>query len=147
MALWRNFIEENIFLMESYPIVADSSLAKAMSVSLLVGQTGFPNLTQKSKNCLRLLLWLRLVPSAYILAKESFAFESKASNSLSTGRGLQEGVLGGLGGGEDGGKTWLCLHDLLGGEEGVCCMNMRGAPLHPSTLCLGVGLCIGKMVR
>ena len=74
MALCRNLIEVKIFLIELYPIVADSSLAKAIRVSLLVGQTGFPNLTQKRMNCLRLLLWLRLVPSAYILAWESLAF-------------------------------------------------------------------------
>ena len=83
MALCKNLIEENIFLIESYPIVKDSSRAKAMRVSLVVGQTGLPNLTQKRINCLILLLWLRLVPSAYMLDKESFALESKASKLLS----------------------------------------------------------------
>ena len=52
-----------MFLIEPYPIVEDSNLAKAIRVSLLVGQTGLPNLTQKRMNCLMLLLLFLLVPS------------------------------------------------------------------------------------
>ena len=83
MALCKNLMDEKMFLIESYPIVTDSSLAKAMRVSLSVGQTGLSNLTQKRRNCLMLLLWFRLVPSAYMLAKESFAFASRASKFAS----------------------------------------------------------------
>lgn len=73
-----------MFLIEPYPIVEDSNLAKAISVSLLVGQTGLPNLTQKRMNCLMLLLLFLLVPSAYIMAWESCAFLRRALNWSST---------------------------------------------------------------
>ena len=56
IALCRNLIDAKMFLIELYPIVADSSRANAIKVSRLVGQTGFLNLTQKRINCLRLLL-------------------------------------------------------------------------------------------
>ena len=96
-----------MFLMELYPIVADSRRAKTIKVSKLVGQTGLPNLTQKMMNCFRLLLWFLLVPSAYILDCESLAFSNRVLNSSSTvrselgGEGGGVEVEGGGGGGED----------------------------------------------
>ena len=77
-----------MFLIEPYPIVEDSNLAKAIRVSLLGGQTGLPNLTQKRMNCLMLLLLFLLVPSAYIMAWESCAFLRRALNWSSTVRSL-----------------------------------------------------------
>ena len=98
VALWRNLIEAKIFLMELYPIVADSRRANAIKVSLLVGQTGLPNLMQKMMNCFKLLLWFRLVPSAYILDWESLAFSSRQSKSSSACiEGWGEGGEGGVG--------------------------------------------------
>ena len=91
-----------MFLMKLYTIVADSRRAKAIKVSLLVGQTGLPNLTQKMMNCFRLLLWFLLVPSAYILDWESLAFSNRASKSSSFA--CTEGC-GGFGG-EGGGVDW-----------------------------------------
>ena len=107
-ALWRNLIEEKIFLMEAYPIVQDSSLAKAMRVSLSVGQAGLPNFTQKRRNCLMLLLLFLLVPSAYIIAWESLAFLRRALNwaaaaPSTTADGPGQLVEGGGGGGGGGG--------------------------------------------
>ena len=64
-------------------MVEDSSLANAISVSLVVGQAGLWNLTQKIMNCLMLLLWFLLVPSAYIMAWDSLAFSSRAENRSS----------------------------------------------------------------
>ena len=96
-------MDAKMFLMELYPIVAVSRRAKAIKVSLLVGQTGFPNLTQKMRNCFRLLLWLRLVPSAYILDWESLAFSNKASKLSWIACTEDLGDLGGEGGGVDGG--------------------------------------------
>ena len=97
-----------MFLIEPYPIVEDSNLAKAIRVSLLVGQTGLPNLTQKRMNCLMLLLLFLLVPSAYIMAWESCAFLRRALNwSATVGgaalRGEEALVLAAGGGGGGGG--------------------------------------------
>ena len=55
IAKWMDLIEEKIFFNESWEMLADSSLANAMRVSLVVGQKGFSNLVQKIMNCLRLL--------------------------------------------------------------------------------------------
>ena len=61
-------------------MVAASNLANAIKVSLFVGQTGLPNLTQKIMNCFRLLLWFLLVPSAYIMDWDNFAFCRRTLN-------------------------------------------------------------------
>ena len=96
-----------MFLIEPYPIVEDSNLAKAIRVSLLVGQTGLPNLTQKRMNCLMLLLLFLLVPSAYIMAWESCAFLRRALNWSSTIGGAalhgEEALVLAAGGGGGGG--------------------------------------------
>ena len=61
-------MEEKIFLRVPYDIVKLSSLAKAIKVSLSVGQTGRLNLRQKYKNCVMFDLWFLFVPSANRLA-------------------------------------------------------------------------------
>ena len=94
-------------------MVAASSLAKAINVSWFVGQTGFPNLTQKSMNCLMLLLWFRLVPSAYIMDWDSLALVkrtlkwslvARVSSSISGEEGGEDGGGGGGGFGSGCGK-------------------------------------------
>ena len=84
-------------------MVAASSLAKAMRVSLSVGHTGLLNLTQKIINCLMLLLLFLFVPSAYIMAWDSFAFSSRVRNWLWAALSWSNaGEVGGVGGGVGG---------------------------------------------
>ena len=61
-------MDEKIFLRVPYDTVIQANLAKAMRVSLLVGQTGLSNLIQKNINCVMFDLWFLLVPSAKRLA-------------------------------------------------------------------------------
>ena len=80
IALWINLIEENMFFRESYEMLADSSLANAIRISLLVGQNGFLNFVQNNMNCRKLLRWFLLVPSAYKFDWERNALSRRCWN-------------------------------------------------------------------
>ena len=116
-----------MFLMVPYAIVAASSLAKAIKVSRFVGQTGLPNLTQKRMNCLMLLLWFLLVPSAYIRDWDSLALVKRTLKwSLVAVSRISSSISGEVGG-EDGGGS--------GGGDG----KGEGPPVHGGNL-LGLRL-------
>ena len=128
-------------------MVADSSLAKAISVSLLVGQTGLPNLTQKIMNCFKLLLWLRLVPSAYIMDCESLASSSSELKWSSAAWSCKLGV-GGEKGGLGGGEGWSGVEDGFFDGLGYQCLGWT-SPLrqpcgHRSLACLAAVSTLGR---
>ena len=110
---------------------ADSSLANAISVSLVVGQKGFWNLVQKSMNCLRLLRWFLLVPSANILDWESRALSSSAWNWSSATKSPSEdvgstGPGGGEGGGTGGGEGDGVVNEAVDLPSCCCVLNLFG---------------------
>ena len=128
-------------------MVEDSSLANAINVSLSVGHTGLLNLTQKIMNCLMLLLWLRFVPSAYIIDCDSLA-SSRSTLKWSSAAWLCKPGVGGEGGGLDGGESGSGGEDGDLEEFGYQCLRWT-SPLrqlwgHRSLTCLAAESTLGR---